>query len=55
VGDGAVFVVAAQKVRALLLHDIRRICSLCHHKGQRHHDLAGGIATPNYQGYRARP
>jgi hypothetical protein len=54
VGDGAVFVVAAQKVRSLLLRDIKRVCSLCHHKGQRHHDLAGGIAAPNYHGCRAR-
>lgn len=37
--------------RPLLLRDMERVCSFCHHKAQCDRDLADGIAAENYHGY----
>jgi hypothetical protein len=39
------------QAQPLLLRDMERVCSLCHHKGQCDRDLAGGTAAENYHGY----
>jgi hypothetical protein len=42
---------ALGRARPLLLRDMERVCSLCHHKGQCDRDLANGTAAENYHGY----
>ena len=39
------------RAQPLLLRDMERVCSLCHHKGQCDRDLADGTAAENYHGY----
>lgn len=39
------------QAQPLLLRDMERVCSLCHHKAQCNRDLAYGTATENYHGY----
>ncbi|UPK35921.1 hypothetical protein IVB18_00625 [Bradyrhizobium sp. 186] len=39
------------RAQPLLLRDMERVCSLCHHKGQCDRDLAGGTAAENRHGY----
>jgi hypothetical protein len=39
------------RAQPLLLRDMERVCSLCHHKGQCDRDLANGTAAENYRGY----
>ncbi|MFT4121309.1 hypothetical protein [Bradyrhizobium sp.] len=39
------------RAQPLLLRDMERVCSLCHHKGQCDRDLASGTAAANYHGY----
>jgi hypothetical protein len=39
------------QVQPLLLRDMERVCSLCHHKAQCDRDLADGTAAENYHGY----
>ena len=42
---------ALGRAQPLLLRDMERVCSLCHHKGQCDRDLASGAAAENYPGY----
>lgn len=39
------------QVQPLLLRDMERVCSLCHHKARCDRDLADGTAAENYHGY----
>jgi uncharacterized protein YjiS (DUF1127 family) len=39
------------RAQPLLLRDMERVCSLCHHKAQCDRDLADGTAAENYHGY----
>jgi hypothetical protein len=39
------------RAQPLLLRDMERVCSLCHHKAQCDRDLTEGTAAENYHGY----
>jgi uncharacterized protein YjiS (DUF1127 family) len=42
---------ALARTQPLVLRDMERVCSLCHHKGECDRDLAAGISAEHYQGY----
>ncbi|MBR0791340.1 hypothetical protein JQ631_19870 [Bradyrhizobium manausense] len=39
------------QAQPLLLRDMERVCSLCHHKAKCHRELAHGTAAENFHGY----
>jgi uncharacterized protein YjiS (DUF1127 family) len=39
------------QAQPLLLRDMERVCSLCHHKAKCDRELADGTAAENYHGY----
>jgi len=39
------------RTEPLVLRDMERVCTLCHHKRQCDRDLAAGISAEQYEGY----
>ena len=39
------------RVEPVVLHDMERVCALCHNKRECDHDLAAGTSAEHYQNY----
>jgi hypothetical protein len=39
------------RIEPLVLHDMERVCALCHNKRECDRDLAAGTSAERYQGY----